>query len=166
MDENRLATCNMIVAKEIACDGDDIRIDFVLSKPTKELIKATAIVMMFRLGFAEHKGRPAKTTEKFSKYPRTVITSFLTLKACFVRCKLTKYTGNLLHFLWWPNSDTAKEPQEYTMIAHLFGVMSSPSCVNLGLKTIADDEFGMTAANFHRSYFYMEDGFKSVAKVQ
>ena len=64
MDEDSLATCNRITAKEIACDGDDIGIDFVLSEPTKELIHPSAILRMFKLDFAEHKGTPAKSLSK------------------------------------------------------------------------------------------------------
>ena len=37
---------------------------------------------------------------------------------------------DFLWFLWWPGGDLAKGLEEYRMTVHLFGTVSSPSCVN------------------------------------
>ena len=71
-----------------------------------------------------------------------------------------------MRFLWWPNGDLSKPPSDYRMTVHLFGAVSSPSCVNYGLKRAADEgetEFGQEAANFIRNSFYVDDGLTSVA---
>ena len=87
----------------------------------------------------------------------------------FHQVRVNEEHRDLLRFLWWPNGDTAKEPQQYRMTVHLFGATSSPGCANFALKSTADDheaEFGVTAANFLRNDFYVDDGLKSVGTVQ
>lgn len=44
-----------------------------------------------------------------------------------------------LRFLWWPENDMNKKPQEYRMKVHLFGAVSSPSCAGFALCTTAKD---------------------------
>jgi hypothetical protein len=44
-----------------------------------------------------------------------------------------------LRFLWWPNGDTTDIPEEYQMMVHLFGSISSPSCANFALKKTAEE---------------------------
>lgn len=39
-----------------------------------------------------------------------------------------------LRFLWWPENDLSKEPEEYQMMVHLFGATSSPSFTNFALR--------------------------------
>lgn len=76
---------------------------------------------------------------------------------------------DFLHFLWWNNGNTRKEPLEYRMTLHLFGATSSPGCANLGLKSAAEDNvenIGEEAANFLKNDFYVDDGLKSVKTVE
>ena len=44
-----------------------------------------------------------------------------------------------LRFLCWPDGDTRKTPRDYRITVHLFGAVSSPACVNYGLKRAADE---------------------------
>ena len=51
------------------------------------------------------------------------------------------------------------------MLAHLFGAMSSPSCMNFGLKQMADDNqemFSEEAVRTLRRNFYVDDCLKSI----
>ena len=91
------------------------------------------------------------------------------IEGMFHQVRVNEEHRDLLRFLWWPNGDTAKEPQQYRMTVHLFGATSSPGCANFALKSTADDheaEFGIAAANFLRNDFYVDDGLKSVGTVQ
>ena len=72
---------------------------------------------------------------------------------------------NALRFLWWPNDDLSKEPVDYQMLVHLFGVTSSPSCASFCLKKTASDNQGdfdvETITTVDRN-FYVDDCLKSV----
>jgi hypothetical protein len=39
-----------------------------------------------------------------------------------------------LRFLWWPNGNLDKPPEEFQMKEHLFGGASSLSCANFALR--------------------------------
>ena len=41
---------------------------------------------------------------------------------------------DFLRFLWWPGGNLAKGLEEYRMTVHLFGAVSSPSCVNFAMR--------------------------------
>ena len=91
------------------------------------------------------------------------------IEGMFHQVKVNKECRDLLRFVWWPNGDTNKRPQEYRMTVHLFGATSSPGCANFALKTTADDneaEFGTAAARFLRNDFYVDDGLKSVSTIE
>lgn len=45
-----------------------------------------------------------------------------------------------LQFLWWPENDLSKEPEECQMMVHLFGALLSPSCANYASRRTADDD--------------------------
>ena len=69
-----------------------------------------------------------------------------------------------LRFLWWPEGDLSAELAEYQMNVHIFGAISSPSCANLALKSIADDfsnEISQETADTLRSNFYVDDCLRS-----
>ena len=42
-----------------------------------------------------------------------------------------------LRFLWYPDCDLTREPEEYHMAVHLFGGVWSASCANYGLQRTA-----------------------------
>lgn len=91
------------------------------------------------------------------------------IEAMFYQVRVPQEDRDLLRFLWWENGDTSREPQEYRMTVHLFGVTSSPGCSNFALKATADDNeaaVGSAAADFLRRDFYVDDGLKSVASEE
>ena len=59
------------------------------------------------------------------------------IEAMFHQVYVDPEDNNVLRFLWWPDGDLEKEPEEYRMVKHLFGVTSSPSCANFCLQKAA-----------------------------
>lgn len=72
------------------------------------------------------------------------------IEAVFYWVRVMECWGDMLQFLWWQNSDTSKEPQEYRITVHLFAAAFSLAYVNYTPKTTADDnedELGFTPAD-------------------
>ena len=72
---------------------------------------------------------------------------------------------NALRFLWWPDGDLDREPEEYQMMVHLFGGTSSPSCANFALKRTAEEnksDFDKQNIETVIHNFYFDDCLKSV----
>ena len=70
-----------------------------------------------------------------------------------------------LRFLWFPNGDLSKEPEEYQMVVHLFGGIWSACCANFALKRTALDnasKFDAIVARTIDKNFYVDDMLKSV----
>ena len=61
------------------------------------------------------------------------------IEAMFYQVRVSPSDCNYLRFLWWPDGNLNKDPEEYQMLAHLFGGASSPSCANFALKKTAED---------------------------
>ena len=102
------------------------------------------------------------------RFGQEAIAFMCVLEAMFHQVKVNEEYRDLLRFLWWEDGDLTKEPKEYRMTVHLFGATSSPGCANFALKSTADDfeeEFGASASDFLRNYFYVDDGLKSVPLV-
>ena len=71
-----------------------------------------------------------------------------------------------LRFLWWPDGNLNAELEEYQMVVHLFGAVSSPSVANFALKQTASDneeEHGTLVADTLRKNFYVDDCLRSVS---
>ena len=71
-----------------------------------------------------------------------------------------EYT-DLQRFLWWPGGDISQSPQEYKMVAHVFGAKSSSSIATYGIRKIATDhgeKHGPDAVEFIVRNFYVDDG--------
>lgn len=76
---------------------------------------------------------------------------------------------NFVHFLWWPNGDTAQAPQAYHMKVHLFGTASSPSCANYALRRTAEDNaehFPPEVVSTVINNFYVNDCLRSVTSKE
>ena len=87
----------------------------------------------------------------------------------FCQVRVNEEHRDYLRFLWWPDGDTSKEPEDDRMRVRLFGATSSPGCSNLALKTTAkagEEEFGTDATSFVENSFYVDDGLKSIEKVE
>ena len=85
-------------------------------------------------------------------------------KMCY-QVRVPTEDSRYLHFLWWPSGDMDKEPEEFQMLVHLFGGVSSPSCANYALQKTADDKvehFDQDTIQTVRKNFYVDDCVKSV----
>ena len=88
------------------------------------------------------------------------------IEAMFYQVRVQPSDCNYLRFLWWPDGDLEKEPEEYRMLVHLFGGASSPSCANYALKKTADhnrEDFDAAVVETVKRNFYVDDCLRSVA---
>ena len=87
------------------------------------------------------------------------------IKGMFHQVRVSKEDFDFLRFLWWPNGDIKQKLVEYRMVVHLFGAVSSPSCVTFALiKTAEDnqDRYPAEIINTIKTNFYVDDCLKSV----
>jgi hypothetical protein len=61
------------------------------------------------------------------------------VEAMFYQVRVSESDCDLLRFLWWPEGNLNQESEEYQMLVHLFGAVSSPSCANFALRRTAED---------------------------
>lgn len=97
---------------------------------------------------------------RFRKEP---IAFMADVEAMFHQVWVPEEQWNYLRFLWWPEGDLNGEIEEYQMVVHLFGAVSSPSCCNYALrKTAADNEsdYPVVAETIRRN-FYVDDCLRS-----
>ncbi|XP_068738205.1 uncharacterized protein, partial [Montipora capricornis] len=88
------------------------------------------------------------------------------IEAMFYQVQVPPRDCDYLRFLWWPDGDLNKDPEEYQMLVHLFGGASSPSCANFALKKTAEDNkaaFDAITVETVKRNFYVDDCLKSVA---
>ena len=88
------------------------------------------------------------------------------IEAMFYQVQVRPSDCDYLRFLWWPDGDLHKDPEEYQMLVHLFGGASSPSCANFALKKTAEDNkaaFDAITVETVKRNFYVDDCLKSVA---
>ena len=88
------------------------------------------------------------------------------IEAMFYQVRVSPSDHDYLRFLWWPDGDLDKDPEEYQMLVHLFGGASSPSCANFALKKTAEDNkaaFDAITVDTVKRNFYVGDCLKSVA---
>ena len=88
------------------------------------------------------------------------------IESMFYQVRVRPSDCDYLRFLWWPDGDLAKEPEEYQMLVHLFGGASSPSCANYALKTTAKDnrkDYDQATIQTVEENFYVDDCLRSVA---
>ena len=52
------------------------------------------------------------------------------IEKMFYQVKVKEADQDFLRFLWWPDANTEKKPEEYRMTVHLFGAVSNPGCAN------------------------------------
>lgn len=91
------------------------------------------------------------------------------IEAMFHQVYVDPEDRDTLRFLWWPNGDLSKEPEEYRMVKHLFGATSSPSCANFSLKktaSINSGEFDHDTVKTVERNMYVDDLMKSVSSPE
>ena len=87
------------------------------------------------------------------------------IEGMFHQVRVSPKDCDALRFLWWPENDFNKDPEDYQMLVHLFGATSSPSCARFGLRQTADDNqemFSEEAVRTLRGNFYVDDCLKSI----
>ena len=93
------------------------------------------------------------------------IALMLDVESMFHQVQVAPDHSDSLRFLWWPKNDMSKEPQDFRMKVHLFGVVSSPSCAGFALRKTAKDNsaiFPPDVVETVNKNFYINDCLKSV----
>ena len=86
------------------------------------------------------------------------------IESMFHHVRVPDRDSTFLRFLWWDDGDTTREVQEYQMLVHLFGAISSPASANFALRQTADDNkdyFPTEVINTVFRNFYVDDCLKS-----
>ena len=86
------------------------------------------------------------------------------IESMFYQVRIPDSDADSLRFLWWTEGDLSKEPEEYQMLVHLFGAVSSPSCSNFALLKTAEDNKGKVKEDVIytvKKNFYVDDCLKS-----
>ncbi len=90
------------------------------------------------------------------------------VEGMFHQVRVKPDDSNSLRFLWWPNADFTRPPEEHSMLVHLFGATSSPSCASFALQKTAEDnkdDFDNETIETVKRNFYVDDCLKSVSSV-
>ena len=87
------------------------------------------------------------------------------VEAMYHQLKVHPDDVDALRFLWYPDCDLTREPEEYHMAVHLFGGVWSASCANYGLQRTAkdnSDDFDREVTRSVEKSFYVDDYLKFV----
>ena len=87
------------------------------------------------------------------------------VESMFYQVHVRSSDCDALGFLWWPDGDLDRAPEEFQMNVHLFGGASSPSCASFALRKTAEDyktEFDPITAETVRRNFYVDDCLNSL----
>ena len=88
------------------------------------------------------------------------------IESMFHQVRVPELESSFLRFLWWDDGNLAKEVQEYQMLVHLFGAISSPASANFALRRTATDNkhcFPEAVINTVERNFYMDDCLNSLS---
>ena len=102
------------------------------------------------------------------RFRQEEVTLIADIEKMFHQVRVPPEYCDALRFLWWPE-DLHREPEEYQMQVHIFGVTSSPCCSNKALRQTADDneeKYSEQAAETVRRNFYVDNLLKSTASVE
>lgn len=93
------------------------------------------------------------------------------IKAMFHQVRAHPRDCDSLRFMWWPDGDLSRQPEEYQMVVHLFGATSSPSICGFALRKTASSlppDSDPSAREALLKSFYVDDflrAFQSVAEA-
>ncbi|XP_072048282.1 uncharacterized protein [Amphiura filiformis] len=86
------------------------------------------------------------------------------IEKMFYQVRVAEGDRDMLRYLWWSGGDLNSKLQSYRMKVHVFGAVSSPSCVNYVMKHIANCESTKPkASNTILNAFYVDDMLDSFA---
>lgn len=94
------------------------------------------------------------------------IAFMLDIEGMFHQVRVAKEDVSFLRFLWWQNGNINAELAVYRMLVHIFGAVSSPSCVTFALLKTAEDnqkDYPADVISTVRENFYVDDCLKSVS---
>ena len=87
------------------------------------------------------------------------------IESMFYQVRVRDSDSSFLQFLWWEDGNMARKLQEYQMVVHLFGAISSPACANFALHRTAEDNrhsFLPDVISTVKRNFYVDDCLKSL----
>ena len=87
------------------------------------------------------------------------------IEAMFHQVRVPDRDSSFLRFLWWDDGNMAGELQEYQILVHLFGAISSPACANFALRRTAEDNkesLPSDVINTVKRNFCVDDCLKSL----
>ena len=89
------------------------------------------------------------------------------IEQMFYQVRVRKEDCDMLRYLWWPEGQLTNHLEEYRMLVHPFGAVSSPSCAAYALRKIADDceESKPKVTSVIKNAFYVDDMLKSFPSV-
>ena len=99
------------------------------------------------------------------RFRKEVVAITADIEGMFLQVRIPEDQRSYLRFLWWPNGDIDRKPEEYEMCSHTFGAICSPSCTNFALIRTAMDNrenIGDDAADSLLRDFYVDDLLKSI----
>ena len=80
--------------------------------------------------------------------------------AMFYQVYVTPKDSDYLRYIWWPEEDINKEPEEYQMKVHHIEGVSSPSCASFALRKCVEYNrchYSTEAVNIFLRHFYVDD---------
>ncbi len=87
------------------------------------------------------------------------------VESMFYQVRVPEEDADMLRFLWWSGGNLNAPIEEYRMMVHLFGAMSSPSCASYALRKTAEDRNDVAsqkAVETVLNNFYVDDCLRSV----
>ena len=96
---------------------------------------------------------------RFREQPFALMTD---IEAMYHQIKVYPDDFDTLRFLWNPDCDLSRDPEEFHMSVHLFGGVWSASCANAGLLRDNSCEFHPSISSTVTRNVYVDDCFKSV----
>ena len=74
------------------------------------------------------------------RFRRDRVAVMADIEFMFHQVRVPEHDSSFLRFLWWNDGNLVKEVQEYQMLVHLFGAISSPASANFALRGTATDK--------------------------
>ena len=87
------------------------------------------------------------------------------IESMFNKFRVSDRDSSFLRFLWWADGNPEHKLQEYQMVVHLFGTISSPACANFALlKTTEENKehFPSDVISTLKRNFFSDDCLKSL----
>ena len=82
------------------------------------------------------------------------------VRAMFMQVKVDPLDQSALRFLWWTDDDPTKDPKEYQLTVHCFGLISSLSVAGFALRRTAEDNCSQSKDEVRQVVFkniYVDD---------